>query len=153
SGRKRTTKTQRRQRFFCFSLCSLCLCGFKHFMKRSLFLLILFVALTQVSVSMNGVSLPVVEKVDPPGWWIGHSINPLQVVIRGRGFNQTRLRTDTPGVSVAGSKVSATGDYLIAYINIDPKRVAAGSAILTIEGSQGSTKIDFPLQELPEGGG
>jgi neopullulanase len=122
-------------------------------MKRHLFLVLLLVALTQVSVLMNVAAPPVVEKVDPPGWWIGHSINPLQLIIRGRGFNQTTLRTETPGVSVIGSKVSTAGDYLIAYINIDPKRVAAGSAILTIEGAQGATKIDFPLQERPEGTG
>jgi neopullulanase len=129
-------------------------------MKQRLLIILLLAAITymtaplcNVLASRNRLSPPIVEKIDPPGWWIGHTINPLQIIIRGRNLNQTSLRSNTAGVSVASSKVNAAGDNLIAYLDIDPKRTAAGNVVLTVEGAQGSTKIDFGLQELPDAAG
>ena len=33
---------------------------------------------------------PEVTKVEPPSWWIGHSINPVRVLIRGRNLEGAR---------------------------------------------------------------
>ena len=29
---------------------------------------------------------PIVDKVEPPSWWAGHSINPVRLLLRGRGL-------------------------------------------------------------------
>jgi hypothetical protein len=33
---------------------------------------------------------PEVTKVEPPNWWIGHSINPVRLLIRGRNLEGAR---------------------------------------------------------------
>src|SRR5437667_4605156 len=115
---------------------------------------LLFVILMALTIHVRASSPPpVVEKVDPPNWWIGHTINPVQLLIRGRGFNEAILRSNSPGITVTGSSTSAAGDYIIAYVTIDPKRATPGNSSLSIESAQGSTPIDFTLQSLPDPAG
>src|SRR5437867_853106 len=102
-------------------------------MKRRFLLALLLAVAVYASVLMRGAAAsgaPVVEKIDPPGWWIGHSINPIQLLIHGRGLDQATLRTDAPGLSVVSSTTSQAGDYLIAYLAIDPKHAAPGNIAL-----------------------
>jgi neopullulanase len=35
---------------------------------------------------------PTVEKVEPPNWWSGHSINPVRVLVRGRNLAGARMQ-------------------------------------------------------------
>ncbi|MDQ3806472.1 MAG: hypothetical protein M3416_21900, partial [Acidobacteriota bacterium] len=30
-------------------------------------------------------------KVEPPSWWAGHSINPVRLLVRGRGLDGARV--------------------------------------------------------------
>ena len=43
---------------------------------------------------------PVVTKVDPPYWWVRHSINPVRLLIRGTGLAGASVKTTTKGVEV-----------------------------------------------------
>ncbi len=40
---------------------------------------------------------PEVTKVEPPNWWIGHSINPVRLLIRGRNLEGARAAADWSG--------------------------------------------------------
>ena len=35
---------------------------------------------------------PTIEKVEPPNWWSGHSINPVRVLVRGRNLAGARMQ-------------------------------------------------------------
>ena len=39
-----------------------------------------------------------VEKVEPPNWWAGHSINPVRVLIRGKNLTGARVDLRPPNV-------------------------------------------------------
>ncbi|MEW6730032.1 MAG: alpha-amylase family glycosyl hydrolase [Acidobacteriota bacterium] len=114
-------------------------------------LMLILVKLLPITPGAASTAIPpTLEKIDPPSWWIGHSINPVQVLIQGRGLDNASLRIDTPGVKVVRSSVSAAGNYLIAYLDIDEKQALPGVLTLTVEGAQGDAKINFQLQERPD---
>ena len=95
------------------------------------------------------IEQPVIEQLDPPGWWIGHSLNPVQVLIRGSRFSQAVLKVKAPGVQVSRSTISPAGDYLIADLAIDPVIATPGNMTLLIESPQGSATAGFVLEALP----
>src|ERR1700682_650177 len=61
-----------------------------------------------------------VIKVDPPGWWLGHSINPVRLLIRGRNLDGVRV-TASDGLRAGTTKVNAAGPYLFVDIQISPQ--------------------------------
>ncbi len=57
--------------------------------------------------------LPQVQKVEPPSWWAGSSMNPVRLLIRGNGLKDARVRTAGAGVRVVGAPISnERGTYL-----------------------------------------
>lgn len=54
------------------------------------FLLALF---AQLCYSQNG---PQIVKVDPPSWWVGHSINPVRLLIHGSNLHRARVQPLDP---------------------------------------------------------
>jgi neopullulanase len=93
---------------------------------------------------------PVVEKVDPPDWWAGYSIDPVRLLIRGR--NLTGARLQCARVACANVKVNAAGTYAFADVTI-PRRLAAGSYPLTLRTAAGSAPVPFSVSApLPAAG-
>src|SRR5687768_14261220 len=41
---------------------------------------------------------PQVLKVDPPSWWVRHSVNPVRLLIRGRNLLGARVQPAEPGI-------------------------------------------------------
>jgi len=93
---------------------------------------------------------PTVTKVDPPNWWVGHSINPVRLLIRGTGLSGARVKAATRGIDIAGEpRTNASGTYL--FIDVSVKR--AGSHSLTISSDSGSVSVPFEaLAPLPPAG-
>ena len=93
---------------------------------------------------------PAITKIDPPNWWIGHSINPVRVLIRGSGLTGARVEPQDDGLRIAGPvQVSANGSYLFADITV----LSAGPHKLRIVTSDGSTTAAFDvLRPLPRAG-
>ena len=48
---------------------------------------------------------PTVEKIDPPSWWTGSTINPVRVLLRGENLK---------GSSVVGEKGLLTGNFKVS---------------------------------------
>ncbi len=84
---------------------------------------------------------PVVEKVEPPNWWIGHTINPVRLLIRGRELNGAAL-TAPAGMSVSAVHVSASGTYLFADLTI-PRNTRPGSYQLVLKNGRGTAGVPF----------
>ncbi len=85
---------------------------------------------------------PVVDKVDPPNWWAGHSINPVRVLIRGRNLAGARL--ECPRLSCAGVRVNAAGTYVFADVTI-PGGARPGAYPLTLRTAAGAAPVPFAL--------
>lgn len=87
---------------------------------------------------------PVVEKVEPPNWWIGHTINPVRVLVRGTNFDGSVIRSASSGISVSNLKVNSRGDYLFVDVMVDPK-ATPGDTSFTIATSKGEAVVPFYL--------
>jgi glycosidase/predicted alpha/beta superfamily hydrolase len=85
---------------------------------------------------------PVVEKVDPPGWWTGSTVNPVRVLIRGRNLAGARVRC--PGVRCGGVRVSAAGTYAFVDVTL-PAGARAGRYPLTLVTAAGSAEAPFEV--------
>src|SRR3989442_14369655 len=94
-------------------------------MKRRLhFSLLLFFTGITLLASTSSISTqePEVLIVEPPGWWAGHSINPVRVLIRGRNLSNARVEIPGEGLRAGAVKLNATGTYL--FVDVEISRLA-----------------------------
>jgi glycosidase len=87
---------------------------------------------------------PEVRKIEPPNWWIGHSLNPVRLLISGKGLAGAAVKCSVEGVSLGPAKASDTGTYLFVDLEIrsDAK---AGSYPLQVVTSEGAVTAPFQL--------
>ena len=85
---------------------------------------------------------PVIEKVDPPNWWPGHSINPVRILVRGRNLAGAHLACGR--LACANVTVNAAGTYVFADVRV-PAGAAPGSYPLTLRTSGGAAPIPFSV--------
>ena len=85
---------------------------------------------------------PSVEKVEPPNWWAGHSINPVRVLVHGK--NLTGARVSCGRLTCATGKVNAAGTYAFVDVTI-PAGTAPGSYPLTLRTANGSAAAPFSV--------
>src|SRR4051794_20604794 len=90
------------------------------------------------------LAAPQVTKVEPPGWWPGHSMGTVRLLVRGRDLAGARLGP-APGMTVAGEpRVSASGASLLVDGSIDAA-AAPGPRRLRLTTSSGPTGGLFDL--------
>ena len=85
---------------------------------------------------------PSVEKIDPPSWWTGSTINPVRILIRGRNLTGARIESATPGITASNFEVSANGHYLFADVRI-AENVKVGEYDLRVVTRAGTTTAKF----------
>lgn len=94
---------------------------------------------------------PEVIKVEPPNWWINHTINPVRLLVRGRNLQGAAV-VATSGLSVANAKVNTNGTYLFVDVTIPPATVP-GPASLTVRTADGAAPLPFEVSRpLPSTG-
>src|SRR6185295_128875 len=65
---------------------------------------------------------PEVQKVEPPSWWAGSSLNPVRLLIRGSNLKGARLQVVGRGVRIIGSpKTNERGTYLFVDVAVEPR--------------------------------
>ena len=82
---------------------------------------------------------PTVTKIDPPFWWVGYSINPVRLLIRGTGLTGATVKAATKGIELGEPRVNASGTYMF----VDATIRRAGSYPLKITTADGSTTAAF----------
>src|SRR5436305_13140243 len=87
---------------------------------------------------------PSVEKVEPPNWWAGHSINPVRVMIRGKNLSGARVEAVGGGLKTGLVRVNALGTYLFADVSID-LNAKPGPRSLRITTNNGMTDAPFDI--------
>ncbi|MDX6559678.1 MAG: neopullulanase, partial [Blastocatellia bacterium] len=112
---------------------------------RLLYKTLCFLALFCGGVAASLAQSPEVQKLEPPSWWIGSSVNPVRVLIKGRNLFGMQVVPVGSGLRVAGtSKVSASGDYLFVDLAIAPN-AQPGERTLKITNGSGSTTARFEI--------
>ena len=96
--------------------------------------------------------VPEVTKVEPPGWWTGHSMATVRVLMSGRELGGARVE-GAPGLSVLGApRVSERGTHVLIDLAVDPA-AAPGLRRLRLTTPRGATDVPFDLRApLPREG-
>jgi glycosidase len=91
---------------------------------------------------------PQVLKIEPPGWWAGHTLNPVRLLIRGNHLKGARVTAVDATLRVVGlPKVNERGTYLFVDVSILPA-ARVGAHKLRVVTAAGSTDLQFDI--LPQ---
>jgi glycosidase len=86
---------------------------------------------------------PVVDKVEPPNWWIG--LTPeLMLLVSGHKLEATHVICNLNTVHVSRTQATAGGDYLFVWLKIAPD-ARSGTAVCRITTATGETSFELPL--------
>lgn len=110
--------------------------------------LLLFSLLTATSLLATP---PAVHKIEPPGWWIGHSWNPVRLLIEGRDLSGAQLAA-AEGLTVGSVTVSTNGCWALVDVAIDAN-TAAGRRTLRLTATSGTADVPFDLHTKLPGDG
>lgn len=117
------------RRFLSFSSCISCL---------------KLLALVAVLFAAAAAQAPAFEKIDPPSWWVGSTINPVRVLIKGKNLGGARIESTTPGITADNFMSSENGNYLFADVRL-AETVRPGNYQLRIVTSRGSVNAPFEV--------
>src|SRR3954470_18921289 len=79
----------------------------------------LFVLLSASVFACSAQNAPAVLKVEPPNWWVGHTLNPVRVLIRGKNLTGARVEAIGAGLKTGLTRINAAGTYLFVDVLID----------------------------------
>lgn len=128
-----------RQRSKCFLLKAMKFCFFL------LFVMLWCGETSRAVTAADGSSAsPEVLKVEPPNWWVGHSINPVRLLIRGKNLIGARVEALESDLRVGNTHVNEAGTYLFVDTQIDAKAVR-GPHRLKIVTERGSATVPFEV--------
>ena len=88
---------------------------------------------------------PEVNKVEPPSWWIGSSLNPVRVLIKGRNMSGARVQAVERGLRVVGNpKTNQSGSYMFVDLEILPN-APPGERTLKVSNTNGSAEAHWEI--------
>ena len=96
------------------------------------------------AATMAAAQVPTVEKMDPPSWWVGSTINPVRVLVKGTNLGGAKIESATPGITASNFMSSANGHYLFADIAL-AETVRPGKYQLKVVTTSGSVMAPFEV--------
>jgi glycosidase len=115
-------------------------------MKKSSVLL--FALFTSYFLLHTAAAQPGVEKVEPPNWWAGHSINPVRLLVRGKNFQNAKVSSKNPQLQVSNVRINKNATYLFFDVTIS-KTAKTGKYAFEITANQGKTSVPFEILPTP----
>jgi neopullulanase len=110
-----------------------------HTYRFALFLLVLIAG----SCAPLSAQKPVIDKIDPPGWWITFP-DPM-LLVHGEHLDHARFAVSGKGVQLTRTQVSANGHW--AFLWLDTHAAAAQTLTVTAENAEGQARHGFQLSE------
>lgn len=89
---------------------------------------------------------PEVWKVEPPDWWIGHSLNPVRIMIRGANLTGARVEIDRAGIHPGEPWVNPKGTYAFVDLMID-RGARRCPVSLRLTTAFGTARVPSTIQE------
>ena len=109
---------------------------------RSVLVALSVVVFASVCVAQGA---PTFEKVEPPSWWAGHSINPVRLLVRGRNLDGVRVEAISGGGLRTGLiRVNDRGTYMFVDVHIDAD-ARPGRRSLRFRNAGGAVDVPFDL--------
>jgi len=107
---------------------------------------ILLFAILLISLSgVWGQSQPLVQKIEPPNWWVGMAHDPM-LMLTGENLQSAKISSHYAGLSVTQSQSSPDGHYMFVWVRVSHK-THAGKAELDLRTKSGLAKVILPLQK------
>ncbi len=91
---------------------------------------------------------PEVSKVEPPNWWVGHTVNPVRLLVRGNNLQGSSVVSADRSLKVSNIRVNTQGTYLFFDLTIPPK---SKPRKVEFEVSNSGGKATIPFEILPMG--
>jgi glycosidase len=89
--------------------------------------------------------VPEILKVEPQSWWVGSSLNPVRLMIRGRNLTGASAKALGRGLRVVGApKTNAQGSYLFIDVWIAPN-ARPGEQQIRITAPGGTANARFEI--------
>jgi neopullulanase len=89
---------------------------------------------------------PKVEKVEPPNWWVPHTLNPVQILLTGQDLKGATVTTASRGFKIDVRSSSDDGRYLFIYLDI-AKSIHPGSFQFQVKNASGTGEFSFALDQ------
>ena len=87
---------------------------------------------------------PKIDKVEPPNWWVPHTLNPVQILLTGQDLKGATVTTASRGFKIEVRSSSDDGRYLFIYLDIG-KGVHPGSFQFQVKNASGTGEFSFAL--------
>jgi neopullulanase len=113
--------------------------------KGHLLLRLLFFASVLFAGASAAAQNPEILKVEPPSWWVGSSLNPVRVLIRGRNLRGALAQAVGSGFRIVGApKINQSGSYMFVDLAILPD-ARPGERTLRISNRNGSAQARWEI--------
>jgi glycosidase len=77
-------------------------------------------ALLASAAALAQNNIPHIDKIDPPSWWAGHTVDPVRLLVRGTDLRDVRVRAaDAAPFEVLSQTVNSAGTYMFLSLRID----------------------------------
>ncbi len=103
----------------------------------------LIIAALIISTNVTAQKI-VVNKIEPPNWWVGMKTNKIQLMVYGENLNNISARFDDPRIKVI--QVNKTANPSYAFIDIEiPSSVTPKDYNLILSRGNDRTSTLFPI--------
>lgn len=86
---------------------------------------------------------PGITRVDPPNWWVGHSLNPVRLLVTGTNLAGATVKAPD-GFPVSDLRTSINSQYLLFNLEC-PANARPGTITLEVVTAAGADSIAFTL--------
>ena len=87
---------------------------------------------------------PSVEKVEPPNWWAGHTVNPVRLLVRGSGLAGASVTSSDPKLKISNVRVNGRGDHVFFDVEI-AANARPGTYSFDLRTAGGTARIPFTV--------
>lgn len=110
-------------------------------MKTLLFLFFCLAILQQCDAQP-----PLVEKVEPPYWWVGMKQRTVQLMVYGKNLRHVRATSTSPSVKIIKTHPLENPSYTFIDLAID-RHTKPGTYRILLTSQNGTTSFALPLKE------
>ena len=94
------------------------------------------------------MSIPRIDAIEPPSWWLGSTLPVLRLLLRGENLGGARWSASTPDVRLGKPNVSPNGHWCFLDLTIAP-RAKAGVCTLRATNPNGTATVRFEVLPAP----
>ncbi len=87
---------------------------------------------------------PIVEKVEPPNWWAGHSVSTVRMLVRGQNFHGATVASKDAALKTLKVRVNSRGDHVFFDVSIN-KNAKPGKYQFDLLTAKGTIPVAFEI--------